>query len=71
LAIEVDAGVLPFMVRHRSHPQLGARPMRDAVEKHIRDACAEAILARLQIHGGVLRVAGERLALDRPVAAFG
>jgi ATP-dependent Clp protease ATP-binding subunit ClpA len=36
--------VLPFLVRRGYHPRLGARPMRDAVEKLIGDAVAEAIL---------------------------
>jgi len=71
LKVVVDADVLPFIVRHGYHPRLGARPMRDAVEKYLRDACALAILSCLQIPTGVLRVAGERLVLDGAVTAFG
>jgi ATP-dependent Clp protease ATP-binding subunit ClpB len=62
--VNADPEVLPFLVRHGYHPRLGARPMRDAVEKYLRDACADAILACLQFPAGVLRVAGERLILD-------
>ena len=36
--------VLPFLVRRGFHPKLGARPMRDAVEKLIGDAVAESVL---------------------------
>ncbi len=37
--------VLPFLVRCGYHPRLGARPMRDAVEKCIGDALAEFLLS--------------------------
>lgn len=33
-------GVLPFLVRHGFHSRLGARPMRDAVEKFVGDTVA-------------------------------
>jgi ATP-dependent Clp protease ATP-binding subunit ClpB len=39
-----DATVLPFLVRRGFHPKLGARPMRDAVEKLMGDAVAECLL---------------------------
>jgi ATP-dependent Clp protease ATP-binding subunit ClpB len=39
-----DAKVLPFLVRRGFHPKLGARPMRDAVEKLIGDAVAIDLL---------------------------
>jgi hypothetical protein len=67
LRVNTDPDVLPFLVRRGYHPRLGARPMRDAVEKHLRDACVDAILACLQFPTGVLRVAGERLILDGSV----
>lgn len=69
--ISVDPDVLPFLVRHGYHPRLGARPMRDAVEKYLRDACVDAILASLQFCSGVLHVAGDRLILDGSVTDFG
>ena len=41
-----DASVLPFLVRRGFHPKLGARPMRDAVEKLVGDAAAEYLLSK-------------------------
>ena len=38
--LELDPTVLPFLVRKGFHPKLGARPMRDAVEKLVGDAVA-------------------------------
>lgn len=42
--LEADATVLPFLVRHGFHPKLGARPMRDAVEKFVGDAVSTDLL---------------------------
>jgi ATP-dependent Clp protease ATP-binding subunit ClpB len=46
LAISCSPAVLPFLVQRGFHPRLGARPMRDAVEKHVRDAASGACLGR-------------------------
>ena len=43
--LDLDKSVLPFLVRKGFHPKLGARPMRDAVEKQVGDAAAECLLA--------------------------
>ena len=43
--MELEKSVLPFLVRKGFHPKLGARPMRDAVEKLVGDAIAECLLA--------------------------
>jgi len=43
--IELDKTPLPFLVRKGFHPKLGARPMRDAVEKLVGDAVAECLLS--------------------------
>jgi ATP-dependent Clp protease ATP-binding subunit ClpB len=43
--LELDKTVLPFLVRKGFHPKLGARPMRDAVEKLVGDALAKTLLA--------------------------
>ena len=43
--IEPAANVLPFLVRRGFHPRLGARPLRDVVEKVIGDAVAADVLA--------------------------
>jgi ATP-dependent Clp protease ATP-binding subunit ClpA len=53
--LELDKTVLPFLVRKGFHPKLGARPMRDAVEKLVGDALAARLLAG-QNHGGTLQV---------------
>lgn len=53
--LELDKAVLPFLVREGFHPKLGARPMRDAVEKLVGDALAVNLLAG-QNHGGKLQV---------------
>src|SRR6185503_8149257 len=53
--LELDKAVLPFLVRKGFHPKLGARPMRDAVEKQIGDALAAHLLAG-NISGGRLQV---------------
>lgn len=54
-ALQLEASVLPFLVRKGFHPKLGARPMRDAVEKLVGDAIAECLLAGRQ-SGGLLSV---------------
>jgi len=53
--LEPDKSVLPFLVRKGFHPKLGARPMRDAVEKLVGDAVTECLLAGRQ-GGGELTV---------------
>jgi ATP-dependent Clp protease ATP-binding subunit ClpA len=60
--LELEKAVLPFLVRKGFHPKLGARPMRDAVEKHVGDALAEHLLAGKN-SSGKLRVdeSGDRL----------
>jgi ATP-dependent Clp protease ATP-binding subunit ClpB len=57
--LEPDKSVLPFLVRKGFHPKLGARPMRDAVEKLVGDAVAECLLAG-QSAGGRLTVDSHR-----------
>ena len=42
--IEASESVLPFLVRRGFHPRLGARPMRDVVEKSLGDAVANKLL---------------------------
>lgn len=60
--LEVDAAVLPFLVRHGFHPRLGVRPMRDAVEKYLGDAVTGNV-----VNGGngcgLLRVNADSLIL--------
>ncbi|HUZ05871.1 MAG TPA: AAA family ATPase [Candidatus Paceibacterota bacterium] len=56
--LELDKSVLPFLVRKGFHPKLGARPMRDAVEKLVGDALAKNLLAGEN--------SGGRLEVDEP-----
>jgi len=42
--LSADETVVPLLVQHGFHPRLGARPMRDAVEKLIGDAVATDLL---------------------------
>lgn len=44
--LEPDGTVLPFIVRRGFHPKLGARPMRDAIEKLVGDAVAVDLLTK-------------------------
>jgi ATP-dependent Clp protease ATP-binding subunit ClpB len=49
--LEPSANVLPFIVRRGFHPKLGARPMRDAVEKLVGDAVAANLLTGVACGG--------------------
>jgi ATP-dependent Clp protease ATP-binding subunit ClpA len=51
--LELDKSVLPFLVRKGFHPKLGARPMRDAVEKLVGDAVSECMLQERQSSGAL------------------
>ena len=53
-ALTQDESVLPFLVRHGYHPRLGARPMRDAVEKAIGDAVAAQLLDQGAVSGRLM-----------------
>lgn len=52
--------VLPFLVRKGFHPKLGARPLRDCLEKLIGDAVSCRLLEAGQCEG-VLKVSGDEL----------
>lgn len=49
--LHTDKTVLPFVVQRGFHPRLGARPMRDAVEKLVGDAVAADLLIQKAGHG--------------------
>ena len=40
--------VISFVMQRGFHPRLGARPLRDAIEKHLRGAIADATLAEVR-----------------------
>src|SRR5450755_4061935 len=61
--LELEKAVLPFLVRKGFHPKLGARPMRDAVEKLVGDAVSECLLSSRPACG-VLEVNEERGCLE-------
>ncbi len=64
--IEPAENVLPFLVRRGFHPRLGARPMRDAVEKFIGDAVAADVLAGGDGRGKLtVHECGQRLFITR------
>ena len=62
-----DESVVSFLIQRGFHPRLGARPLRDAIEKHLRGALAEAMLAEVSFRRGEFVVCGDDLRL-RPVA---
>jgi ATP-dependent Clp protease ATP-binding subunit ClpB len=45
--LTVGHSVVSFLMRRGFHPRLGARPLRDTIEKHLRGAVADATLAEL------------------------
>jgi ATP-dependent Clp protease ATP-binding subunit ClpB len=51
--LEPTDAVLPFLVRRGYHPRLGARPMRDAVEKLLGDAVTEFLLSGKENYGSL------------------
>ena len=44
--LQPDGAVLPYIVRRGFHPKLGARPMRDTIEKLLGDAVAVDLLTK-------------------------
>ncbi len=63
--LDLDRAVLAFLVRKGFHPKLGARPMRDAVEKLVGDAAAEALLASGRADGRLtVEAAKDRLSVE-------
>jgi ATP-dependent Clp protease ATP-binding subunit ClpA len=55
--------VLSFLIQRGFHPRLGARPLRDAIEKYLRGAVADAILAEVSFHRAEFVVRGDELLL--------
>jgi ATP-dependent Clp protease ATP-binding subunit ClpA len=44
--LEMEPGVIEFLIRRGYHKLLGARPMRGAVERHLQDVVAGALLTQ-------------------------
>jgi ATP-dependent Clp protease ATP-binding subunit ClpA len=60
--LEVSNEALQFIIQHGYHPRLGARPMRDTIEKFTRDAIARQILNGGSLNG-TLRVSEDKRSL--------
>src|SRR5258708_9054074 len=59
IVLTVPPAVVSFMIQRGFHPRLGARPLRDAVEKFLRGAVADAMLAELSLDHGEFVVCGD------------
>jgi ATP-dependent Clp protease ATP-binding subunit ClpA len=55
-----------FLMQRGFHPRLGARPLRDTIEKHLRGAVAAAILAGADVRTAEFVVCGNELVLRPP-----
>ncbi len=64
--LTADDPVVTFLMQRDFHPRLGARPLRDAMEKHLRGAIAEATLAEISAGTAEFVVCGNEL-LVRPL----
>ena len=60
--------VVSFLIQRGFHPRLGARPLRDAIEKHLRDTIAEATLAEVSTSTAEFVICGNELVV-RPVSS--
>jgi ATP-dependent Clp protease ATP-binding subunit ClpA len=58
--------VVSFLMQHGFHPRLGARPLRDTIERHLRAAVAHAMLKKASVPASEIVVCGGELAL-RPL----
>ena len=56
--------VVSFLMQRGFHPRLGARPLRDTIEKHLRGAVADALLAGVTSRHLEFIVSGNELALQ-------
>ena len=56
-----NESVVSFIIQRGFHPRLGARPLRDAVEKYLRGAVAEALLAEVAPEQAEFVVCGDEL----------
>ena len=67
-----NESVLPFLVRRGFHPRLGARPLRDAVEKYVGEAVVRDLIAGGTGSGELaVDAGGERLRVGGVIAPGG
>lgn len=57
--VTVSREALEFLVREGHHPHLGARPMRQAVERHLQTAVLSSLFARGFARGRIVLAANE------------
>jgi ATP-dependent Clp protease ATP-binding subunit ClpA len=62
--LTVDEPVILFLIQQGFHPRLGARPLRDAIEKYLRGVVMEALLEEKVSHVARITVYGDRLKLE-------
>jgi ATP-dependent Clp protease ATP-binding subunit ClpB len=61
--LAVGQAVVSFLMQRGFHPRLGARPLRDTIEKHLRGAVADALLAGVNSRHLEFVICGDELAL--------
>jgi len=61
--LTLGPSVISFLLQRGFHPRLGARPLRDTIEKHLRGAVADALLAGVVSRGLEFIVSGNGLLL--------
>ena len=65
--VTADKSIISFIMQRGFHPRLGARPLRDAIEKHLRGAIAEATLAEVSTSSAEFVICGNEL-VAKPVS---
>jgi ATP-dependent Clp protease ATP-binding subunit ClpA len=55
--------VVSFLIQRGFHPRLGARPLRDTIEKHLRGGVASAVLEGIEFERAELVVCQDKLVL--------
>jgi len=63
-----DESVVSFLIQRGFHPRLGARPLRDTIEKYLRGAVADAVLTEIAFHKAEFVVCGDELMLNSQVS---
>lgn len=59
--LQVSPEAIEFLIREGFHPQLGARPLRQTIDRHLQDAVARALLASGAGSGRIEVVVAHRL----------
>jgi ATP-dependent Clp protease ATP-binding subunit ClpA len=67
--LAVGHPVVSFLMQRGFHPRLGARPLRDTIEKHLRGAVANALLSGVESRTLELIICGNEL-MAQPCSGF-